>query len=117
MIFDLFGVRLNGPKAEGKRIVLNWSFTDTNELIRTNLQNATLTWLPDRQSKDAAATITLTRSTLNAVLQRKVTFPEAIKSGQITVDGDRSKLFELLGLLDQFEPDFPLVEPRDTAQR
>src|SRR5690606_31606083 len=29
MFFDLLGVRLNGPKAEGKHIVLNWRFTDS----------------------------------------------------------------------------------------
>ncbi len=28
-LWDVLGVRLNGPKAEGKRIVLNWNFTDT----------------------------------------------------------------------------------------
>jgi alkyl sulfatase BDS1-like metallo-beta-lactamase superfamily hydrolase len=27
----VLGVRLNGPKAERKHIVLNWSFTDTGE--------------------------------------------------------------------------------------
>ena len=26
-LWDVLGVRLNGPKAEGKHIVLNWSFT------------------------------------------------------------------------------------------
>lgn len=111
MVFDLFGVRLNGPKAKGKRIVLNWHFTDTKERIRTNLQNATLTWLPDRQSDDAAASITLTRATLNDVLLRKTSFPEAVKSGQIEIKGDQRKLFELLGLLDEFKPDFSLVGP------
>ena len=30
-LWDVLGVRLNGPKAEGKHIVLNWSFTDTSE--------------------------------------------------------------------------------------
>ncbi len=30
-LWDVLGVRLNGPKAEGKHIVLNWSFTDTGE--------------------------------------------------------------------------------------
>lgn len=117
MVFDLFGVRLNGPKAEGKHIVLNWHFTDTDERIRTNLENSTLTWMPDRQSDDAAASIVLTRSTLNDILLRKVGFPEAIKAGRTSVKGDPNKLFELLGLLDQFEPDFPLVEPQEAAQR
>lgn len=117
MVFDLFGVRLNGPKAEGKQSVLNWHFTDTDERIRTNLENATLTWLPDRQSDDAAATITLTRGTLNEILLRQVSFPEAIKSGRISIEGDRTKLVELLSLLDEFEPNFPLVEPLRTARQ
>ena len=33
-LWDVLGVRLNGPKAEGKRIVLNWNFTDTGETLR-----------------------------------------------------------------------------------
>src|ERR1700743_768430 len=27
-LWDVLGVRLNGPKAEGLQIVLNWNFTD-----------------------------------------------------------------------------------------
>jgi len=30
-LWDVLGVRLNGPKADGRHIVLNWSFTDTGE--------------------------------------------------------------------------------------
>ena len=35
-LWDVLGVRLNGPKAEGKHIVLNWSFTDTGETFRAD---------------------------------------------------------------------------------
>jgi hypothetical protein len=28
MLFDLLGVQLSGPRAEGKHIVINWNFTD-----------------------------------------------------------------------------------------
>jgi alkyl sulfatase BDS1-like metallo-beta-lactamase superfamily hydrolase len=116
MVFNLFGVRLNGPKAEGKHSVLNWHFTDTNERIRSTLQNATLTWMPDRQSPDAAANITLTRAVLNEVLLRRVSFPEAIMSGRIQIEGDQNKLFELLLLMDEFNPNFPLIEPLSAKQ-
>jgi len=30
-LWDVLGIRLNGPKAEGKHIVLNWRFSDTGE--------------------------------------------------------------------------------------
>jgi len=35
-LWDVLGVRLNGPKAEGKHIVLNWVFTDTGEPFYAN---------------------------------------------------------------------------------
>ena len=111
MFFDLLGVRLNGPKAEGKRLVLNWHFTDTDERYRVNLENATLTWLPERHAERADASISLARATLNSILLQQQSFPAAVHSGKIRIDGNPHKLFELLGLLDNFTPDFPLIEP------
>jgi alkyl sulfatase BDS1-like metallo-beta-lactamase superfamily hydrolase len=58
------------------------------------------------------ASLTLTRTTLNKVLLQKISFPEAVKAGQIKVQGDPRKLMELLGLLDTFTPTFAVVEPR-----
>ncbi|MFL9812709.1 MBL fold metallo-hydrolase [Stutzerimonas sp. VN223-3] len=112
MFFDLLGVRLNGIKAEGKHVVLNWIFTDTNERFRVNLENAALTWLPNAQADAADATVTLTRATLNNILQRQNSFPKALKTGEIDVSGNPKKLLELLSLMDDFKPDFPLIEPR-----
>ena len=112
MFFDFLAVRLNGPKADGKRSVLNWRFTDPPQDFVVNLDNATLTHLPQRQAAQADATLTLTRATLDDILLRKTTFPDAVKSGAIKVDGSADKLFELLQLLDTFEPFFPIVEPR-----
>ncbi|MCQ4310305.1 MBL fold metallo-hydrolase [Pseudomonas stutzeri] len=112
MFFDLLGVRLNGTKAEGRHLVLNWIFTDTNERFRVNLENAALTWLPNAQADAADATVTLTRATLNDILQRQNSFPKALKTGEIDVSGNPKKLLELLSLMDDFKPDFPLIEPR-----
>lgn len=91
---------------------MNWVFTDSNERFRVNLQNSALTWLPDQQDERPDATITLTRAVLDDILVRKTSFPDAIKTGAIKIDGDASKLIELLGLFDTFEPDFPIVTPR-----
>ena len=43
LLFDFLGVRLNAAKAEGKRIVLNWTFTDLDEKFVINLENSALT--------------------------------------------------------------------------
>jgi alkyl sulfatase BDS1-like metallo-beta-lactamase superfamily hydrolase len=44
MFFDYMGVQLNGPKADGKVIVLNWNFTDVGERYILNLENSALTY-------------------------------------------------------------------------
>lgn len=110
--FDLLAVRLNGPKAEGKRLVLNWAFTDTGETIVLNLENSALTHRAAPAAANADATLTLTRQTLNAVMLQQTTFLEAAAKGQLTVAGNPGKLIELMALFDSFSPSFAIVEPK-----
>lgn len=49
-LFDYLGVRLNGSRAEGKRIVVNWAFTDTAEVYALNLENSALTYRPGKRA-------------------------------------------------------------------
>lgn len=117
MFFDLLGIRLNGPKAAGKHIVLNWRFSDSGEDFRVNLQNSTLTWLPGRLAEDPDATVNLTRATLDRILLKQTSFPKAVLLGDIDIDGNPLKLFELLRLMDDFDPGFPLIEPNQEQQQ
>lgn len=110
--FDLLAVRLNGPKAHGKRMVLNWIFTDVGEIIALNLENAALTHRHGARAPNADATLTLTRKTLNAIMLQQTTFPEAVTTGKVTIDGNPARLLELLGLFDTFSPAFAIVEPK-----
>jgi alkyl sulfatase BDS1-like metallo-beta-lactamase superfamily hydrolase len=110
--FDLLAVRLNGPKAGGKRAVLNWIFTDTGEVYRLNLENCALTHRSGARAADADATLTLTRTTLNAIMLAQSTFPQAVADGRIAIQGDGAKLLELLSLFDAFSPMFEIVEPK-----
>lgn len=110
--FDYLGVRLNGPKASGSHIVLNWRFTDTAETFVLTLENGALTQLAGRQSPSAHATLDLTRSTLDAIILGQTTLQDALTSRQITVSGDETKLSALLGLFDEFERMFEIVMPK-----
>jgi alkyl sulfatase BDS1-like metallo-beta-lactamase superfamily hydrolase len=114
MIFDFLGVRLNGPKAQGIRIVINWTFTDLDQRYVLNLENSALTYLqspPATLSPDADVSFTLTRDTFNLVLFGVMTLEQAIGSGSITVEGDPERLGELMGLLDTFGAPFNIVTP------
>jgi len=113
-MFDVLGVRLNGSKAEGKRIVLNWSFTDTAETFVLNLENSALTYVNGAQAPDAHAGFTLARATLDEVIAKLTTFPDAVAAGKIKVVGDAARLAELMALMDEFPRMFEIVEPKRT---
>ena len=111
LLLDYLGIRLNGPRAEGKTITMNWSFTDTGETYAVTLENAALTYTAGMQLPAADATITFRRATLDRVLVNETTLDKEIEAGSIRIQGDRRKLAELLSLLDSFESMFNIVTP------
>src|SRR5947208_6946142 len=111
-LWDVLGVRLNGPKAEGKHIVLNWSFSDTDESFVLNLENSALTYSEGVQAENADASFTLARSTLDEVIAKLTSFPEAVAAGKVKLAGNPMRLAELMGLMDEFPRMFEIVEPK-----
>jgi alkyl sulfatase BDS1-like metallo-beta-lactamase superfamily hydrolase len=114
-LWDVLGVRLNGPRAGGKHIVLNWSFSDTGEEFVLTLENCALTYLEGAQAPTADASFTLARATLDEVIAKQTSFPEAVASGRVTFTGNAMRLAELMGLMDEFPRMFEIVEPKRTA--
>jgi alkyl sulfatase BDS1-like metallo-beta-lactamase superfamily hydrolase len=114
-LWDVLGVRLNGPKAEGKHIVLNWTFTDTSETFVLTLENCALTYLAGAQAATADASFTLARGVLDEVIAKQTSFPEAVGSGLIKFTGNPMRLGELMTLMDEFPRMFEIVEPKRTA--
>jgi alkyl sulfatase BDS1-like metallo-beta-lactamase superfamily hydrolase len=111
-LLDYLAVRVNAPKAEGRRIVMNWIFTDTGERFCLTLANSALSTSARRLAPAPDATVTMTRAALNAIIAETSTFESEAASGAIRIDGDAAKLYELLALLDTFERMFEIVEPR-----
>ncbi|HEY7542814.1 MAG TPA: alkyl sulfatase dimerization domain-containing protein [Methylomirabilota bacterium] len=112
LFFDYLGIRINGEKAEGLRIVVNWEFSDLDRRYIVNLENSALTYLADRRSDSADATVTLERAALNRLVLREVPFTDAVERGLVRVEGDAAKVAELFGLLDDFALMFEVLEPR-----
>jgi alkyl sulfatase BDS1-like metallo-beta-lactamase superfamily hydrolase len=111
LFFDFLGVRLNADKAQGKRIVLNWRFTDTGEEHLLNLENSALTHVRGAQDPQAHATLTLSRATLDDIAQQRIGMLAALQSGAVRIDGSPLQVAALFGMLDNFDRVFPLVEP------
>jgi len=110
MILDYMAVRLNPEKAAGKKIKINFNFTDINELYTVFLENSTLN-NREGNADDADSTITTTRATLDNITLGKLTVEEGIKSGAIKVAGTKGKFKELQGMLDDFDFWFNIVTP------
>lgn len=112
MLFDLLGVQLNGPKADGRHIVINWNFTDAETSFVLTLEHSALTYSANKHDAAADASLTLSRDALDRIMLRRVTFPDAVQSGQIKVAGQAEKVIELFSILDTFNPYFEIVEPK-----
>jgi alkyl sulfatase BDS1-like metallo-beta-lactamase superfamily hydrolase len=115
LAFDFLGVRLNAAKAEGKHIVINWTFTDRNETYVMNLENSALTHRAGKLDDNADVAVKLTRAALDAITLKQQTFAGSIAAGDVAISGNPLKLRELFGLLDEFTLDFEIVEPKKAS--
>ena len=111
MLFDYLSIRLNGPKASGKKLVLNVTFTDLKSQYVLTVENGVLNYAADRQDPKADATLMLTKAALNAVQLKEATPEEKIASGEAKIDGRREAFKEFMGLLDEFPFWFKIVTP------
>jgi alkyl sulfatase BDS1-like metallo-beta-lactamase superfamily hydrolase len=110
LLFDYFAVRLNPERAAGKKVSLNFHFTDLNQWHSLNVENSVLTHA-GRQNPAADATLTLTKQTLDRIQLRETTLDKVIGEGSVTVDGRKAAVGELLGMLDTFPFWFNIVTP------
>ncbi|MFJ5953942.1 alkyl/aryl-sulfatase [Streptomyces noursei] len=125
--FSALARSVDGPTAAEQHlapIALNWVFTDaqgaaTGEKCTTTLRNGVLVFVEggDRFVELPAATVTLSRQTLNELAETpgfKENFNKAVQAGKITLEGERAQeatdaVFSTLTLPD---PKFAIVTPR-----
>jgi alkyl sulfatase BDS1-like metallo-beta-lactamase superfamily hydrolase len=114
--FDYLGSRLDATKAEGKTMTINVAVADLSQQFVLTLSNSALTWVQGRQAARTDATLTLARSTLDALALGQTTLPEAVKAGFAKIDGDAAKPEALLAMLDTFSVMFEVVEPKKAGK-
>jgi alkyl sulfatase BDS1-like metallo-beta-lactamase superfamily hydrolase len=112
LVFDYLGTRVDGPRAGTANLVINWRFADTGELLASTLAHGALTSITGKTAPNAVTTVTTTRTAFESVLLRQRTLADAMAHREITTIGDAKTVSDLLALLVDFEPAFPIVEPR-----
>lgn len=111
-VFDYLGTRVDGPRAGTAKIVINWRFDDTKEMLAATLQHGALTIVPGKVDGEAEATVTTSRSALEPIILGRKTLAEAMADGGIRVVGDAKPLIDFWALLVDFKTGIPLVTPR-----
>jgi alkyl sulfatase BDS1-like metallo-beta-lactamase superfamily hydrolase len=111
MFLDFLGIRLNGEKSKGKKILLNVNFTDTKERYALTLQHSVLIYSANKQLPNADATLSLSRDTFNEITLKQKSFKQALDDNSITVTGQKDKAKEMIGLFDQFPLMFNIITP------
>lgn len=109
MLFDFLSVRLNGERAGGKDIKLNMSFTDLNQTFGLSVKNGVLNHGEELKSPNAS--MTLTKTTLDAIQLKQTTIAQAAESGYIKIEGDAEAFKEFMSLLDEYPFWFGVVTP------
>ncbi|WP_106397499.1 alkyl/aryl-sulfatase [Actinocorallia populi] len=103
-VFDSLAVRVDGPRAWGTRLSIDWNLTDLKEEIRTSLANGVLTQSGTHDGTPADLTVTLTKPQLLGLLATG-----GLDGAQTS--GDPQALTTLMGLLDAGDRDFDIVTP------
>jgi alkyl sulfatase BDS1-like metallo-beta-lactamase superfamily hydrolase len=110
MLFDYFGVRLNGPKAAGKNMAINVDFTDLKKQYALVIENGVLNWSPKHVAKPNAS-VAMAKPTLDKIQLGQATAADLIKSGEIKLTGSQADFDQFFGLLDTFPFWFHIVTP------
>jgi alkyl sulfatase BDS1-like metallo-beta-lactamase superfamily hydrolase len=122
MIFDAIAAHLNGPQASRNPSRIQWTIvTDESvrEIMLSEVSNGamTTTRLAPTDVAPAELTISLTRSTLDKLIAGELTLKDLIENpGLVTIVGDKKVLIKLFAMLDEGDPEFPIVTPRPDAQ-
>ncbi|WP_176545200.1 alkyl/aryl-sulfatase [Bacillus sp. AFS041924] len=107
----LVAVKLNGPKAEGKKITINVTLSDTNQLYTLYLENSVLFFKANKLDANADASLTIDQFVFYGTVLGLLSPEQAVGAGKLIISGEKTKLNEFLSLLDKFERCINIVTP------
>lgn len=110
-LLALVAMRLKADEVGGIRQIINLQITDLDEQWTVGLSNRALHYRANRQSPDAAATITTTRETLSQIVAGETTIDAAVAAGELSAEGDLAALHTIVDHLDTFIGGFNIIEP------
>ena len=109
--FDIMSVRLDGPKAAGKEITINFIFTDRDVCYVLKLENAVLHHYLTKPDPKANASLKLTHELYLRIFTGRITMVEAVESGKMEIDGSADDLIQFFSLFTKPNGLFNIITP------
>ncbi|MGH1523464.1 alkyl sulfatase dimerization domain-containing protein [Leifsonia sp. L25] len=104
-LFDSVAIRVDGPRAWELDLVFDITLTDLGRSFHLTLRNGVFVYVEREPSGEAPLHLTLTKPRLLRLVGGDT------ESDGLTVEGDLGVLTQLVGVLDQGDPDFDIVLP------
>ncbi len=111
MFFDYLAIRVNGPKAAGLALRLDWLMDGEPSPHRLTLSHGALSHGLGSHGASAQALVRCDRAALAAILAAGKSFAQALDENLLRVEGDRQAVGALFATLDAFSPMFNILEP------
>ncbi len=111
MFLDYLAISLNGDRAAGKTLALNWLQPDTGKRHALTVENGVFRYKANAEHAAPQATLTMPRAVLAGVLAGQTTLQAETQGGRARIDGDPQALGTWAALMDRFEPNFGVVTP------
>ncbi|NKC14417.1 MAG: MBL fold metallo-hydrolase [Gammaproteobacteria bacterium] len=131
MLLDFLAIRINGQKADGLLLKLDWVMTDgvmtdgvmtdenssekgrsdTDHRRRLTLSHGALSHAPGSHGGEAQAVIRISRWQLTRLVNSGLPYAQAFDENMIPCEGDSAAARQLFALMDHFYPMFNIVEP------
>lgn len=109
--FDSMAARLNGPRADGESLVINFRFSDLDEDYVLDIENAVMHHRRAPPRPDANASISLTHDLFLKMAINQVGIRDTLMSDALEVRGSRLDLIKFFRLFDKPDGRFAIVTP------
>ena len=113
LFFASMAASLNGPRADGKQLLINFNFTDLKENHVLQVENAVLHHRIAAPVAGADATVNLTKPLFLKLVTGGAGLKDTLFSDELSIEGSRLSLLEFFQLLDkpQGNFNFNIIEP------
>lgn len=109
--FNVMAAQLNGPKADGLEMTINFVFTDLAETHVLTLKNSVLHHRQTEADPAANATLNISHDLFLDIALGQASIKELLFSDQLSIDGSKIDLARFFALQDKLKGVFSIVTP------